>query len=165
ALPLFHSFGQTVQMNSGMIGGNTLVLVPRFDAAVVTELFVEEKINLFAGVPTMFWALLNHVRLQGIDPAPIAENLAICNSGGSAMPVEVLRAFEETFRVTILEGYGLSETSPVATFNHVNLPRKVGSIGIPIFGCEVRVVDEDGVELPPGKPGEIVIRGHNIMKG
>jgi long-chain acyl-CoA synthetase len=165
ALPLFHSFGQTVQMNAGMLQANTLVLVPRFDPAVVVDSFIRERVNLFSGVPTMFWALLNHVRQNGIDPQPIAENLAVCSSGGAAMPVEVLRAFEETFGVAILEGYGLSETAPVATFNHCDLPRKVGSIGIPIFGCEVRVVDEDGKEVPAGQAGEIVIRGHNVMKG
>ncbi len=165
ALPLFHSFGQTVQMNAGVASGETLVLVPRFDAALVADLLERERVNLFCGVPTMFWALLNHVRGGGIDPKPIAEHLKVCNSGGAAMPVEVLRAFEETFGVTVLEGYGLSETSPVATFNHVDLPRKVGSIGIPIFGVEVRVVDEDGAERPPNVPGEIVIRGHNVMKG
>lgn len=165
ALPLFHSFGQTTQMNAGFLAANTIVLVPRFDAAAVADLFIREEINLFSGVPTMFWGLLNHVRQNGIDPAPIVANLRMCTSGGSAMPVEVLRAFEDTFKVSVLEGYGLSETAPVATFNHFDLPRKVGSIGIPIFGCEVRIVDENDNELPPNEPGEIVIRGHNVMKG
>ncbi|MEX2583012.1 MAG: long-chain fatty acid--CoA ligase [Gemmatimonadota bacterium] len=165
ALPLFHSFGQTVQMNAGMLNASTLVLIPRFDAGQVAEALVKEKVNLFAGVPTMFWGLLNHIKQSGIDPAPIRENLVLCSAGGSAMPVELLKAFEEVFKVTVLEGYGLSETSPVATFNHSDLPRKVGSIGIPIFGCEVRVVDENAQDVPPGKPGEIVIRGHNVMKG
>jgi long-chain acyl-CoA synthetase len=165
ALPLFHSFGQTVQMNAGMLSASTLVLVPRFEPATVVDVLVREKVNLFAGVPTMFWALLHYVRAQGINPAPIKENLVLCSSGGSAMPVEVLRAFEETFGVTVLEGYGLSETAPVATFNHVDLPRKVGSIGIPIFGVEVRVIDDQGEDAPVDQPGEIVIRGHNVMKG
>src|SRR5690606_4140725 len=165
ALPLFHSFGQTVQMNAGVLGGDTLVLVPRFDAATVAGLFERERVSLFCGVPTMFWALLNHVRTSGIDPEPMARHMKVCTSGGAAMPVEVLRAFEETFGVTVLEGYGLSETAPVATFNHADLTRKVGSIGIPVFGVEVRVVDEDGAEQPPNVPGEIAIRGHNVMKG
>jgi long-chain acyl-CoA synthetase len=164
-LPLFHSFGQTCQMNSGVLDAGTLVLVPRFDPATVIDLFTKERVSLFSGVPTMFWGLLNHVKATGVDTTAIKENLATCTSGGAAMPVEVLREFESSFGVTVLEGYGLSETSPVATFNHVDLPRKVGSIGIPVFGCEVRVVDEEGNELPPGKPGEIVIRGHNVMKG
>ncbi|HEV2149454.1 MAG TPA: long-chain fatty acid--CoA ligase [Longimicrobiaceae bacterium] len=165
ALPLFHSFGQTCQMNAGVLGGSTLVLVPRFEPGPVLELFAKEKVTLFAGVPTMYWALLQHARQHGVDAAPIAENLKVCTSGGAAMPVEVLKAFEATFNVKVLEGYGLSETAPAATFNHVDLPRKVGSIGVPVFGCEVRVVDLDGNEVPAGQPGEIVIRGHNVMKG
>lgn len=165
ALPLFHSFGQTVQMNAGVLNASMLVLVPRFDPAQVVEALIRERATLFAGVPTMFWGLLNFVKQNGIDPAPIRENLVLCSSGGSAMPIELLRAFEETFGVTVLEGYGLSETAPVATFNQLDLPRKVGSIGIPIFGVEVRVVDEYGNDTPPGQPGEIVIRGHNVMKG
>ncbi len=165
ALPLFHSFGQTVQMNAGLLHGTKLVLVPRFEPGAVLDLFVKEKVNFFSGVPTMFWALLNHAREHKIDTAPIAANLRICNSGGSAMPVELLNAFEQAFNVTILEGYGLSETSPVATFNPLGMPRKVGSIGLPIFGCEVRVVDAEMNDVPTDEPGEIVIRGHNVMKG
>jgi long-chain acyl-CoA synthetase len=165
ALPLFHSFGQTCQMNAGVVAGNTLVLVPRFDAGAVLELMARERVNQFSGVPTMYWGLLQHARETGMDTAPIAANLKVCTSGGSAMPVELLRAFESTFGVPVLEGYGLSETAPVATFNHMDLPRKVGSIGIAIFGCEVRVVDAEDREVPDGEPGEIVIRGHNVMKG
>jgi long-chain acyl-CoA synthetase len=165
ALPLFHSFGQTVQMNAGFFSGSTLVLLPRFEPAVALQVMVEEKVTLFSGVPTMFWALLSYARQTGFDTEPVAENLVLCNSGGAAIPVEVLTQFEETFGVTILEGYGLSETSPVATFNQVGIPRKVGSIGVPIFGTEVKVVDEMGEPVPVDQPGEIVIRGHNVMKG
>ena len=165
ALPLFHSFGQTVQMNAGLYNGSKLVLVPRFEPGTVLDLMVKERVHLFAGVPTMFWALLNHARQHGVDPAPIAENLILCNSGGAPLPVELLRAFEETFAVKILEGYGLSETSPVATFNQLDRPRKVGSIGLPIFGVEVRVVNDRFEDVPTGEPGEIVIRGANVMKG
>lgn len=165
ALPLFHSFGQTCQMNAGLFHGATLVLVPRFDPGAVLETMVQEKVNYFSGVPTMFWAMLGYAQQKGIDTKPIAENLRLCSSGGSAMPVEVLHGFEKTFGVEILEGYGLSETSPVATFNQLGLPRKVGSIGLPIFGVEVRVVDDQDNDVPQGELGEIVIRGHNVMKG
>ncbi len=165
ALPLFHSFGQTVQMNAGLYHGNTLVLVARFEPGVVLETMVKEKVNLFSGVPTMYWAMLNYAKEHNFDTATVAEHLRICNSGGASMPVEVLHAFEKTFGVEILEGYGLSETSPVATFNQIGLPRKVGSIGLPIFGCDVRVVDDQDNDVPVGEMGEIVIRGHNIMKG
>lgn len=164
-LPLFHSFGQTCQMNAMLYHGATLVLVPRFDPSVVLDTMMKEKVNFFSGVPTMFWALLNHARQSGMDTTQIAQNLRLCSSGGSALPVEVLHGFEETFNVKILEGYGLSETSPVATFNQLGLPRKVGSIGLPIFGTEVRVVDDEGNDVAVNEPGEIVIRGHNIMKG
>lgn len=164
-LPLFHSFGQTVLMNAGVLAANTIVLVPRFDPAAVLELFASEQVTYFAGVPTMYWGLLNAARAQNIDARTKAASLKMCSSGGAAMPPELLRAFEETFGVIILEGYGLSETSPVATFNVTDLPRKVGSIGLPVFACDVRVVDENMNDVPVNTPGEIVIRGHNIMKG
>ena len=164
-LPLFHSFGQVVQMNAMMLHGGTTVLVARFDPATVLDAIVREKANLFAGVPTMYWGLLNYARQTGYDTARVAATLKSCGSGGAALPLEVLRGFEQTFGVTILEGYGLSETSPVATFNHADLPRKAGSIGVPVWGCEVRVVDDAMNDVPVNEPGEIVIRGHNIMKG
>ncbi|MDX1567914.1 MAG: AMP-binding protein, partial [Longimicrobiales bacterium] len=164
-LPLFHSYGQTVLMNGGILDKCTLVLVPRFEPSEVLDLMVREEVTIFAGVPTMYWGLLNQARKDDTDTSAIAENLVSCTSGGAAMPVELLHAFEETFGVTILEGYGLSETSPVATFNQAGLPRKVGSIGIPVFGTEVRVVDKNDKEVAPGEVGEIVIRGHNVMKG
>ena len=89
----------------------------------------------------------------------------MCVSGGAALPVEVLRGFEEAFGCIILEGYGLSETSPVASFNHPDGERKPGSIGTPIDGVQMRLVDADGADAPPGEVGEIAIRGHNVMKG
>jgi long-chain acyl-CoA synthetase len=165
ALPLFHSFGQTCQMNAGLYHGATLALVPRFEPSAVLDLMQREQVNYFSGVPTMFWGMLTYAQQHNIDTAPIAEHLRLCSSGGSAMPVEVLHAFERTFNVEILEGYGLSETSPVATFNQQGLPRKVGSIGLPIFGVDVRIVDEQDNDVPVNQAGEIVIRGHNVMKG
>lgn len=164
-LPLFHSYGQTCQMNAGFLAGLTSILIPRFDADDVLRAFQDESVTLFSGVPTMYWSLLNCPNAEKYDLEKISRTLRICGSGGAAMPVEVLKAFEEKFGVTILEGYGLSETSPVATFNRIDRPRKVGSIGLPITGVEVRVVDDDMNEVAPGELGEIVIRGHNIMKG
>jgi long-chain acyl-CoA synthetase len=164
-LPLFHSTAQTCQMNSGFVGGFRLVLLPRFDPATVLQVMEREEVGLWIGVPTMYWALLQHVRSTGIDPAPIARHLKVCVSGGAAMPLEVMRGFEGTFGARILEGYGLSETSPVACFNQLYRPTKPGTVGQPIFGVEVRCVDEQDRFLPPGQPGEIVIRGPNVMKG
>jgi long-chain acyl-CoA synthetase len=164
-LPLFHSFGQTCQMNTSFYHGGTIALVPRFDPAAVLDTMVKEKANFFSGVPTMYWGLLNYAQQHNVDTAPIAEHLRLCSSGGAALPVEVLHAFEKTFGVVILEGYGLSETSPVATFNHRDLPRKPGSIGVPVFGTEVRIVDANDQDVGVNEPGEIIIRGHNVMKG
>src|SRR5215469_11636263 len=159
-LPLFHSFGQSVQLNGGLARGATLVLLARFSAERALELMVSENVTFFAGVPTMYHALLNCE-----SPAEIAGTLRVAVSGGAAMPVEVMRRFEERFDVPILEGYGLSETSPIATFNRVDSPRKQGSIGLPVWGVEVDVLTKDGASADTGEPGEIVIRGHNVMKG
>jgi long-chain acyl-CoA synthetase len=164
-LPLFHSFGFTCQMHAGIYAGATLVLLPRFDPAAVLQAFQDEKVTLFSGVPTMYWDLLNYPDLEKFDLEKISRNLRLCNSGGAAMPVEVMKRFEEKFGVKILEGYGLSETSPVASFNRPDKPRKPGSIGLPIWGVEMKIVDDNMNELPVGERGEIVIRGHNIMKG
>lgn len=165
SLPLFHSTGQTGQMNAGMAGGWTQVLLPRFDAAAVLRAFETESVSCWIGVPTMYWALLCHAREQKLDVSAAAASLRCCVSGGAPMPVAVLEDFEKTFGVRVLEGYGLSETSPVACFNQVFRPSKPGTVGLPILACDVRVVDDKDQPLPSGERGEIVIRGHNVMKG
>jgi long-chain acyl-CoA synthetase len=164
-LPLFHSTGQTAQMNGGIAAGQTLVLLPRFDAAAVLKAFEEEQVTCWVGVPTMYWALLHHARQHGIDVSRVAASLRLCVSGGAPMPVAVMREFETAFKVRILEGYGLSETSPVLAFNQVFRPSKPGTVGMPVFACELRVVGDDDEPLAVGQPGEIVARGHNVMKG
>jgi long-chain acyl-CoA synthetase len=161
ALPLFHSFGQTCCMNASAIAGATLTFIPRFDPEKALQIFERDKVTLFAGVPTMYNAMLNHEGREELDTS----SLKICVSGGSAMPGETMRAFEEVFGCKILEGYGLSETSPVASFNHPDRERKAGSIGTPIEGVEMKVVDDDDNDLDLGEAGEIVIKGHNVMKG
>jgi long-chain acyl-CoA synthetase len=161
ALPLFHSFGQTVCMNCAVLGGATLTFIPRFDPGKALEIIERDKVTTFAGVPTMYNAMLNHPDRDRVD----VSSLRLCVSGGAAMPGETLRGFEETFGCKILEGYGLSETSPVASFNHPDRERKVGSIGTPIAGVEMKLVDADDNDVPQGEVGEIVIRGHNVMKG
>ncbi len=164
-LPLFHSFGQVVQMNSGFLSGCTLVLVPKFDPAAVLSNFEKEKVTVFAGVPTMYWALLNFPNANDFDLDKISRTLRLGVSGGAAMPVEIMKRFEEKYNVTILEGYGLSETSPVASFSRMDLAKKPGSIGVPIPGVEMAIMNDNGKKLGPGEIGEIVIRGHNIMLG
>src|SRR5436190_8266184 len=164
-LPLFHSFGQSVQMNAGLYNRATLVLLPRFTPDATFRLMERESVTIFAGVPTMYWALLNHPGADKHDLEKIASNLRLCISGGAAMPVEVMKAFEAKFNVTILEGYGLSETSPVATFNRLDRPTKPGSIGLPVWGVSVRLVDQQDNDVGINELGEIIIRGHNVMKG
>ena len=159
-LPLFHSFGQTCTLNTAVAAGATLTVLPRFDPAQALRMLAEHRATIFAGVPTMFSALLHAPDRGDYDVSA----LRVSVSGGAAMPVEVLRQFEDAFGCIVLEGYGLSETSPVASFNHPDRERKPGSIGTPIRGVEMRVVDEAGHELPQGEVGEIAIRGHNIMK-
>ncbi|HKA88629.1 MAG TPA: long-chain fatty acid--CoA ligase [Haliangiales bacterium] len=160
-LPLFHSFGQTCGLNATIGAGGMLTLVPRFDAGKALAVIAADRVTLFQGVPTMIGALLNYPERDRFDHS----TLRLCVSGGASLPVEVLRGFEAAFGCPVLEGYGLSETSPVASFNRADRERKPGSIGIPIEGVEMRVVDPGGAELGPGVVGEIVIRGHNVMKG
>jgi long-chain acyl-CoA synthetase len=153
ALPLFHAFGQTCSLNASMAVGGTLSLLPRFDAGKALEMIERDRVTVFAGVPTMYAGMLHHP--DEVDMS----SLQVCISGGAAMPVEVMSAFERRFNCKVLEGYGLSETSPMAAFNRPDRERKPGSIGTPVRGVEMRLLDvTDGV-------GEIAIRGHNVMKG
>ena len=161
ALPLFHSFGQTCGLNATIAGGGLLTLIPRFDPRKALEIIERDRVSVFQGVPTMYNAMLNDPEASSFDTS----TLVVCASGGAAMPVELMRGFEEKFGCKVLEGYGLSETSPIASFNHPDRERKAGSIGTPIDGVEMKLVDDEDHDLPAGDVGEIVIRGHNVMKG
>jgi long-chain acyl-CoA synthetase len=160
-LPLFHVFGQTVALNVAVASGACLTLLPRFDAEHALRIIADHRVTVFEGVPTMYVALLHRPDRTQHDLSALRQ----CLSGGAALPVEVLREFEEAFGCPVLEGYGLSETSPVASFNHPDRERKPGSIGTPIRGVRMRVVDQEDHEVPQGEVGEIVIRGPNVMKG
>jgi long-chain acyl-CoA synthetase len=166
ALPLFHSFGQTVQMNAAILCGAGMVLLARFDPDLVLRTMHEHRVTVFCGVPTMYIGILN---LPGAaerhDLDAIRQTMRLGVSGGAPMPVAVLQAFEQKFGVIVLEGFGLSETSPVATFNHIDSERIAGSVGQPIIGVEVGIMDEAGNLLGDEAAGEIVVRGHNVMKG
>lgn len=160
-LPLFHSFGQTCVMNATLMGAATMTLMVKFETPKILEVIQRDKVTVISAVPTMYYFILNDENAGSYDLSTI--RMAV--SGGSALPVEVLNQFEERFGIRILEGYGLSETSPVASFNIIERPSKAGSIGLPIWGCEMRVMREDGAFAEVGEVGEIVIRGHNVMKG
>jgi long-chain acyl-CoA synthetase len=158
-LPLFHAFGQTCGLNAAVVAGASLTLIPRFDAATALKVIERDRVTVFEGVPTMYVAMV-----QAGGGVADTSTLRVCVSGGAALPGEILRSFKETFGAEILEGYGLSETSPVASFNRRGNTRP-GSIGIPIDGVEMRVVDAEGADVPVGEVGEIAIRGSNVMKG
>jgi long-chain acyl-CoA synthetase len=160
-LPLFHSFGQTCGLNTAVRVGASLTLVSRFTPERALEVMARDRVTVFEGVPTMYVALLASPERTNHDLSA----LRVCVSGGAALPVEVLRGFEADFGCVILEGYGLSETSPVASFNHPHRVRKPGSIGTPIRGVEMRILGTDGTEVPVGEVGEIAIRGANLMRG
>jgi long-chain acyl-CoA synthetase len=160
-LPLFHSFGQTCVQNASIALGGTFSLVARFDPAKAFEVMQRDRVTFFAGVPTMYFALLHHEAGESYD----LSSLRYALTGGAPMPVEVMNAFEKKFELRIQEGFGLSETSPVASFGVLDKPSKPGSIGYPVWGVEMCIVDADDKALPDGERGEICIRGHNVMKG
>ncbi len=163
-LPLFHTFGQTCCMNTAFYVGATMVLLPRFDGTEALRLLVDEKCTVFMGVPTMYVGLLEASKSSDLRP-----QLKVALSGGAALPLAVLEKFHEVFGTPIFEGYGLTETSPVATFNQKSFEPRPGTVGKAIWGVEVEVAKaelDDTIELlPSGELGEIVVRGHNIFKG
>jgi long-chain acyl-CoA synthetase len=166
-LPLFHTFGQSVSMNSTFRAGATLVLQARFDASSAIATMVEEGATLFFGVPTMYAQLLQAAAEMASDAQ--LPRLRDCISGGAALPAALLEEFERTFATTVFEGYGLSETSPTATVNQRRLGTRIGTVGHPIWGVEVEIVDEAVedriVPVPTGELGEIVVRGHDVFAG
>ena len=164
ALPLFHTFGQTCALNTALRAGASVVLLPRFDGDSALRTLIDSECTIMMGVPTMYIALLEAAKKTAERPP-----LRFAISGGSAIPLAVIERFRAEFGTEIYEGYGLTETSPVATFNHAGRTPRPGSIGTPIWGVDVDIADaeiEDSIELlPAGQLGELVIRGHNLMKG
>ncbi|PMN72398.1 long-chain-fatty-acid--CoA ligase [Enterovibrio norvegicus] len=164
-LPLFHSFGQTVIMNASILTGATMVLVPRFEPNEVMNLIVNNKVSVFAGVPTMYIALLRASEQSTALSEKVKQSLRVGISGGSALPLETIRQFESRFELPILEGYGLSETAPVATFNHIDSDRLAGSVGQPLCGHMIKIIDLAGNLLPTHAHGEICVKSPSVMKG
>jgi long-chain acyl-CoA synthetase len=147
-------------MNTCFHAGGLMTLVPRFDPEKVLEVIERDRATTFGGVPTMYAALLHHPERERFD----VSSLDLCVSGGAPMPVEILRGFDEAFGAKVLEGYGLSETTGMGSFNTPDRERKPGSIGTPVGGTEIRLVDSDENDVPAGEPGELVMRGPFVMK-
>ncbi len=162
ALPLFHPMGQTMLMNLAFTTGAILDLHHKFDSEMVLDYIREGKDTVFVGVPSMFRMILNSMEE---DEAPIDKSLRLCICGGDTLPEEVLKQFEKQFGTYILECYVASEASPVISFNQWRTGRRVGSLGHPIPGVEMRVIDDRGNEASIGEVGEIVVKGENIMRG
>jgi long-chain acyl-CoA synthetase len=164
-LPLFHTFAATVNMNAGFAAASTLILMPRFEARTVVRLLETQEITFFAGVPTMYWGLLEALT-DDVDVDRIARRIRRAVSAGSSLPPEIIKGFRDRFGVTILEGYGLSETSPSVTFSPHGAEPRPGSIGMPIWGVDVKLIDDAWKAIEgPGEIGEIAVRGHNVMRG
>ncbi|WP_198402166.1 AMP-binding protein [Paenibacillus crassostreae] len=162
ALPFFHVFGMTVLLNQSVLMAGTLILIPRFDIGQVLKTMNRLKPTVFPGAPTMYIAVINHPDIQKFD----LSSVKICISGAASLPVEVQERFERMTGGTLIEGYGLTEASPVTHANNLWEKRKVGSIGIPFPDTEARIVHPDtGDEMPQGDIGELIIRGPQVMKG
>ena len=165
-LPLFHIFGQNCIMNASIFAGIPNLLLKRFDPDNVIKIIKENKITIFAGVPTMFWGLLNELKFYHKQALSLLkEHWRIALSGGAAMPKELLNDFENIYGVRIYEGYGMSEASPLVTYNQPKYKRKIGSVGLPLWGVQVKIVNDQLIEVPNHKIGQIIFRGHNVMKG
>ncbi|HEV3137940.1 MAG TPA: long-chain fatty acid--CoA ligase [Pirellulales bacterium] len=160
-LPLFHSFGQSCVMNTVLALGSTMTCMVRFDPAKALEMIERDKVTHFAAVPTMYLQMLNHPDRPKYD----LSSLRMCGSGGAPIPLETLDTWKRHYGDQIREGYGLTETSPTATWSQGPVAPRFGSCGKPIWGCQIKIVDDAGNALPPGKEGEVLIRGVNVMKG
>ena len=165
-LPLFHIFGQNCIMNAAVFAGISNVLLKRFDSNEVIQCIQKHSVTIFAGVPTMFWNLLKDLKTFKKGEISLLKNhWRIALSGGAAIPVELINKFEKTYGVPIFEGYGMSEGSPLVTYNQPAYKRKIGSVGLPIWGVQVKVINDKFIEVPSYNVGQIIFKGHNVMKG
>jgi long-chain acyl-CoA synthetase len=158
-LPIYHSFGQNFIMNAVIRAGGTLVLHKKFDVEEILDSLRDNRVTRFYGVPPVYIKILEHPRA-----GEAMRTVRYCFSAAASMPAEVARRWRERFGVAVHEGYGLTETTPAATYNHATR-WKPGSVGTAIPDVRVRVVDAQGRETPAGTPGEIQVRGPNVMKG
>lgn len=162
-LPLFHVFANTCVLNRTVLTGGEIVMLPRFDAGQTLAALARTGATSLPGVPTMYRALIDHPRAAGTD----FSSLRVCVSGGAPLPLELKQRFETITGATLVEGYGLSESAGVVSSNPYLVPGDTGSIGQPIPGTDVRLVDKEDPTRPvaDGEPGEIVVAGPQIMRG
>lgn len=162
-LPFFHVFGMTVTMNMALYTGAAIILLPRFEINDLLKTLQKSKPTLFPGVPTIFVAIVNHPDIKSYD----ISSIRFCVTGSAPMPVEVLKKFESLTGSVIVEGFGLTESSPVTNVNPIRGTRKVGSIGVPVPDTDCRIVDlaTGTQDMPPGEEGELIVRGPQVMSG
>ncbi|OPY84138.1 MAG: Long-chain-fatty-acid--CoA ligase [Smithella sp. PtaU1.Bin162] len=160
-IPLFHAFGATANMIAIMKSGCSVVMMDRFTLEGIFSAIEKEKITYICAVPRLYLGMMFFEGAAKYD----VSSLVVCVTGGSPMPPEFIPAFEKQFGVKILEGYGLTEASPVCSFTRVGMVQKPGSIGTAIPDALIRIVDENGHEVPRGEVGELIVRGENVMKG
>jgi long-chain acyl-CoA synthetase len=160
-IPLFHSFGATVNMLNVIQAGCSTVMMNRFTMDGLFSNIEREKITYICAVPRLYIGMVYYEKAAKYD----LSSLKICVTGGSAMPPDFIPIFEKKFNVRILEGYGLTEASPACSFNRIECVAKPGSIGTPLTGIDIKIVDEAGRELPCNQIGELIVKGENVMKG
>ncbi|MGA3115047.1 MAG: long-chain fatty acid--CoA ligase [Syntrophobacteraceae bacterium] len=162
-LPFFHVFGMTVALNLAIYAGYAIIIMPRFDADELIKTIRKKRPTMFPGVPAIYIALMAHPKIDSFD----LTSIRVCVTGAAPMPVEVMRRFEQKTGSKIVEGYGLSEASPVTHANPIEGTRKPGSIGIALPDTDCRIVDPETrtMEMPAGQIGELIVRGPQVMKG
>ena len=160
-IPLFHSFGATVNMINVIRTGCSVVMMDRFTMDGIFGAIQKNKITYICAVPRLYLGMMFHENAAKYD----VSSLNVCVTGGAPMPAEFLPGFEKQFGVKIVEGYGLTEASPACSFNMLDRPQKPGSIGMAITGTKIKIVDDNGCEVPKGEEGELIISGDNIMLG
>lgn len=160
-IPLFHAFGATANMLLIIRAGSSIVMMDRFTMESFFSAIEREKITYISAVPRLFMGMIFYEKASKYD----VRSLNLCVTGGSPMPADFLPVFENKFGIRLLEGYGLTEASPVCSFNRPDILTKPGSIGLPIQGVDIKIVDDDGRELPRNAIGELIVKGDNVMKG
>ena len=159
-LPMFHVFAFTTCVLCPLLSGATITILEKFHPKEVVDSFLNDDITVFMGVPTMYVVLLEACKNNSTFP-----KLRLAVSGGAALPVEVFRQAKDILKLPVVEGYGLTEASPVVCFNPLDGIKKAGSIGLPVAYVECKIVDENSMEIPVGKVGELVVKGENVMLG